>query len=98
MIKSSPLTFALFRLGLSDQWRLRRRLGRGGRCRDLLGDSDGGGRCSRCYGGGVAFEGVVGAELPPLGPQDGHHLGHGDFRVLLGYHRPESNKEAKLCR
>lgn len=93
----SPLTFALFRLCFSYRRRLRRRLRRGRGCRDLLGNSDGGGGSGCCDGSGVALEGVVGAELPPLGPQDGHHLWHGDLRVLLGNHRP-GGEDSSRCR
>ncbi|XP_006740887.1 paired mesoderm homeobox protein 2B [Leptonychotes weddellii] len=46
----------------------RRRRGRRGRGRD-----------SSCR----PLEGVVGTELSPLGPEDGHHLRHRDLRILL---------------
>lgn len=77
-------------LGLLPGWR---RL-RGWCCRgDLLGDGDGGGGGCSCHGCSTgALEGVVGAELPPLDPQDGHHLRHGDLRVLLGDHGPGKMK------
>lgn len=89
------LTFAFFRLGLAQRrWRRRRRLlglhrGRRRRrgYRRHLGHHgfDGGGYVGggqRCVGGGGSSQGVVGAELSPLGAEDHHHLGHGDLGVL----------------
>lgn len=72
--KTEVLTFAFFRLRLSDWWRLRRRLRRGRGCRDLLGNSDSSGSSRRRNSSGVAFERVIGTEFPPLDPQDGHHF------------------------
>lgn len=88
-----PLTFPLLGLGLA-QGRRRRLGGDGGDGgRHLLGHGGSSGGGGGGHGGGGALEGVVGAELPPLGPQDGHHLGHGDFGVLLGDQGPASERQ-----
>lgn len=92
---SSPLggnfTFSFFRLGLAQRWRRRRRSlhhswGRRGCGRHLSHHGfDGGGYVSggqRCIGGSGSSQGVVGAELSPLGAENHHHLGHSDLGVL----------------
>lgn len=52
------------------------------------------GSCQSGGGGGRASQGVVGAELAPLGAQHHHHLGHGNFGVLGGYEGPVEGEVA----
>lgn len=84
------LTLPLFGFGFFDGPQLRARLAAAQRRRLCHGDRFHGGGHGGCHGGGrCAFEGVVGTELSPLGPQHCHHLRHGDLGVLLGDEGPE---------
>lgn len=85
------LTFSFFRLCLAQRrrrrlWSLHHGRRRHGYGRHLGHHGlDGGGYVGggqRCVCGGGSSQGVVGAELSPLGAENHHHLGHSDLGVL----------------
>lgn len=84
------LTLSFFGFGFSDGPSLRRLLRAADRDGGCYGDRfhGSGYGCSHGSSGG-ALEGVVGTELPPLGAEHRHHLGHGDFGVLFGNKGPD---------